>query len=350
MGQDVSSSPYEQKLNTLTDLIFESKYEEALSFSDNIINSSYTDRDWYAYFTSKIRKANVLSMLSRTQESQVMLEGIVDSIQTLVGDPSTVLRECYHVLGECMGNQGKLVEQHTYFEQALQTHNQLPDGKRGNLFERAILYNNLAFSYGEQGDLGKQLEWMKMAIQHPLPQTKQDSFYQALFQHNLGYTHFTRGEYNEALPYLETGKEKWQEIYGPNYFYLSYSYNALASCYTAKKAYHQALLLHEKSQDIRIQNVGEKHPLIAACQNNMGIIYLTLNEYDKATQHFRRAMNIRMDQSSPNWPLIATHMQNIAVAYFRQIESYTTYKDSVEKYLAWAETLRTEEHSLNTSH
>ncbi|MEO0580605.1 MAG: CHAT domain-containing tetratricopeptide repeat protein [Bacteroidota bacterium] len=331
-ANDIVPPAYEKALAQLEALTFESQYEEALAKCDSLIQTSYQDKLWEVYFRAQTSKGNILSSLSKTKESQLLLESLVDSIKTLVGDPSTTLRECYNSLGECMGNQGKLKAQHTYFELALATHLKLPEGTKGDLYHRAILYNNLAMSYGEQGDLGKQLVLLQEAILHPDPQTKKDSFYHALFFHNLGYTYHSRGDFNEAVPYLEKGKQFWQAVYGAEYFYLSYSYNALASCFSAKKAYHQALLLYEKSKEIRSHNLGERHPLIASCINNIGLIHLQLKDYNKATEHFRMAADIHLRQSSPNWPLIATYYQNIAVSHFYHSLHDPMYTDSVGKY------------------
>ncbi|MEL6625674.1 MAG: CHAT domain-containing tetratricopeptide repeat protein [Bacteroidota bacterium] len=329
----VTATPsYEEVLDRLEELIFESQYEEALARCDSLAYASYQDQQWDVYFRAQIAKGDILSSLSKTNESQLLLERLVDSIKTLVGDPSTTLRACYNSLGECLGNQGKLKEQHTFFELALAVHQQLPDEKKGEVDHTAILYNNLAMSHGEQGDLNKQLELLQKAIDLSTPQTKKDSFYHALFFHNLGYTYHSRGDFNEAVPHLEKGKQFWQAVYGPEYFYLSYSYNALASCFSAKKAYHQALLLYDKSKEIRIQNLGENHPLIASCINNIGLIHLQLKDYDKATAHFRAAKDIRLRQPSPNWPLVATYYQNIAVSHFYHSLDNPMYTDSVGKY------------------
>ena len=215
----------------------------------------------------------------------------------------------------CAGRYWNLVGQTqtalTYELRMLQRREQnMPDS-----LELATAYNNVAVTYGAQGDHDKRLEYNLKALsirEKKLPPDHPDL---AQSYSNVAVTYGALGEHDKELEYDLKALSIREKKLPPDHPDLAQSYNNVAVTYGALGDHDKRLEYNLKDLAICEKKLPPDHPDLANSYNNVAGTYHALGEHDKALEYNLKDLAICEKKLPPDHPDLATSYNNVAATY-----------------------------------
>ncbi len=136
------------------------------------------------------------------------------------------------------------------------------------------------------------LKYYEAGLRHAIAQHGMESDSSALFYNNIGFTYSNQGDYSKALEYYQKALNIQEKIFGTEHPDVARSYNNIGFIYSNQGDYSKALEYDQKALNIREKIFGTEHPDVATSYNNIGIIYYSQGDYNMALEYYQKALNI----------------------------------------------------------
>ena len=195
------------------------------------------------------------------------------------GDNPTLIAQVLGNLGSITRRQARWNDAIGYYEQSLQTKEQV-----GDIHGMAQTYNNLGNAYQSKGEWDRAIGYYEQSLQ-----TKEqvgDIHGMAQTYNNLGLAYKSKGEWDRAIGYYEQSlqtKEQVGDIHG-----MAQTYNNLGLAYQSKGEWDRAIGYYEQSLQTKEQ-VGDIHGM-AQTYNNLGNAYQSKGEWDRAIGYYEQSL------------------------------------------------------------
>ncbi|MHA2364967.1 MAG: tetratricopeptide repeat protein [Candidatus Hodarchaeales archaeon] len=361
-----------ETLETINDVFFQSKFEEALELIDkfekeqsNSINqesSQYTDdylqvqlikssifilkEDYLKglevaeiifkliesldkpFITIKalVCKINALYELERIDECIEIIKIAESILQNNQGN----LKERVNVQARLLAVKGKLCLKQTDFSLALK---HLLDSlslwyQINNIYEIAGVYTQIGLVYATKGDYDKALTYYQKGEEIYKEKLKNEYFLINI-ANNLGLIYTYNGEYDQASTYYQQGLELSKKL--GNIKQNSIISLNMGFLLKSKGEFNSAFDYFLKSQAI-FEEQGNKYGK-ATCFLNIGTIYKTQGNLTLALDNFLKSLSL--NEELGDIKQIATNLNNIGVLYLNQgdIEIAISYFNQALKKL-----------------
>lgn len=187
--------------------------------------------------------------------------------------------------------------------------------------------NNIGFVYGELGNIEKQIEFYKKALN--IFEEIEDLKGISGGLNNIGAVFDNQGKVDLALEYYFKSLKISQKIQDRNE--VAVRYNNIATIYHNQGKIEEALEYHFKSLKIK-EEIGN-HEGAGYSYNNLGYIYLDLNDSLNTFNSFNKGVNYFQKSSSPLG--IALAYNSLGVAYEKYNNPYLAsiyYNKSLKIY------------------
>ncbi|CAF4544471.1 unnamed protein product [Rotaria sp. Silwood2] len=258
-----------------------------------------------------------------------------------------------------------------YFYQLLLKNSSL---ESNNPLHLSIIYNDIGWTYKEQEDYTKALEFYRKALdidekylpenheeiatvcsnigtvycqQHMLDEAfiyfeRVTKIHQSRYQNhhildqryllkdtkNMGAVHVEKGDYSKALNCFLLAKQIENEILPASQIGHGYTHKNIGGTYFKLSKYDEALIHFHKALKIQTRTLSDQHPCLIELNESIAITYLKLKNYEQALSYFKNTLNMARNSSSTNVSFIAKTYKNIGDTYTAQKE----YEKSVEPY------------------
>ena len=184
----------------------------------------------------------------------------------------------------------------------------------------AILYNNIASAYQNQGNYEEALKWYRKSME--IDEKRNNKSGLSITYNNIGTIYKFRGYYDEALMWYE----KSMEITNAkgSQARLAATYNNIGEIHRICGDFDKALMWCKKGLRIT-EEIGDKAHLPTA-YNNIGKIYLSQDNYDEVLIWFEKGLEIAEATHNPKG--LALTYNNIGSAY----DSCGDYEEALKWY------------------
>ncbi|HIA35213.1 MAG TPA: tetratricopeptide repeat protein, partial [Flavobacteriales bacterium] len=173
----------------------------------------------------------------------------------------------------------------------------------------AISYNNIGWTYKNQGNYEKALEYYYKSLK--ISEEIGDKEGIADSYDNIGRTYNDLGNYEKAMVYHYKSLKIFEEIGDKRG--IATSYTCIGLIYWKQGKYKQALEYHYKSLKIDEER-GDKRG-IAASIHNLGLIYQEQGNYEKAMEYYSRSLKMTIPE---NKRLISISLETMGGLYYDQ--------------------------------
>ena len=183
------------QLNQMGDSVFEiGEYDKAIAFYQQSMDSAAAQADSFPYYDSKLDLACVHDRLSEFQKAIEVAEPVVAAF--IRSGDSTRIGRAYAALA---GFYGKASMHEKSMDAAQKGFDILK--QYGSLIERCAAYNQMAFTYSDQGDWARALPLLDTALQ--LMEASGTLNQRPGMRLNIGDCHRNLGHWSEARRYIE---------------------------------------------------------------------------------------------------------------------------------------------------
>jgi len=224
-----------------------------------------------------------------------------------------------HYLGELEGKTnvsrlGSLLAKIGDYNRAIKYKHLLLDhylSKNEDQVTIALIYNNLAISYNEKGDITKAFDYCQKSLTlltDKLPPG--DTIFFSIF-YNLGIMHLQRAEYTNAIGMFSkalvlTKYDVCKRILV--HVHLATVYSGQGNM--IKVDAHLTKALNLLSTDI---GIPKTHPMYGRIYNMLGTVYVHKNQFAKAQGFFEQARSIETNLSPKDHSSTGVKLNNVAV-------------------------------------
>ena len=354
--KDKTSQRRREQIARVTELYFDSKYDEALGLAQEIISELEKSGETDSSLMGKAlnRMGGIYHGKGDYAQSENYFRRARSVLEKSEGaDHPDVLMVLY--------NLGIIYKEQGDYARAAQFHRQALDARvrvfgEDNTLVAASL-TDLATVYRATGDYAKaeEMQLRALSIREKLEGPDDPDVGQVLF--NLGVLYGTKKDWARAAEVGERSLRIWEKVLGPDHEdvgrvlnNLSVAYNglgeydkaeaailralritekavgpdnprlidqleSLADVYVIKEEYAQAESLYERSLKIKEKALASEHPALAVSIMGLAVIRYYEGDYAKAEPLFQRALAIREKALGPDHPLVAETLNAMARLY-----------------------------------
>jgi tetratricopeptide (TPR) repeat protein len=219
--------------------------------------------------------------------------------------------------------------------------------KRGDRYQIATSYINMASMYYKQNEYQKSLDLYQKALENLLELSSPNPLTIATYQSNIAMVYTALEQQTEALKLYEKVFKIRIKHCEPNDPLLIDTLHTIGHIYCRKKEFDKALKQYYKA--LKIQSISFEPPLkqnpssIAATHTNIALVYQQQNKPDHALDHFLKALDYQREYLSKYHPILGFLYNNIGTIYYQLKQFDLALKNQL---LA----LQIEEHSLPKDH
>lgn len=300
---------------------FRSYYQnrQALLYYDKLLQWVSPEEEVQAYFDLLMRKANMLELLGRWSEGELVCRK-AEEMSRREADALMKARAS-NALGRLLMLQGKYEESAKYLLDARQLFDELDDlkgkvkayGNLGNLYFRQGAYeeaksyfirsialsrkqayssamaqvvSHLGLAFMNQGNYAEGVRWLKEQLS--ISQKEGDRQGMASLHVNLGIVLFEKGDYEEAKQHYEQGLALAEEL--SNKFLMAIALGSLGLVCQKQGKYDQARALYRRDLKL-VDEMGDRQGR-AITLLYMGELESLTGEYEEALEHLRESLEI----------------------------------------------------------
>ncbi len=239
-----------------------------------------------------------------------------------------------NTLNGCLHSLMKNEEALSTLQEALAIGNSLEEFRAS--MNMAMLYNNIASSYGRLGDYQQRVLYYQRCLNIVTKHLGQEHFRTASVQHNLGVALMDVGQMEKAYVFLHKALSTHSQVFPPNHPSLALSHQMIAYYYSQLNKYELALPFAQKNLSIHLATNGENHPDTIGAWYNIAITLSNLNRKDESIELLQRCIA----QSEVFWGqyhfTTIKYCKSLATIYKglgKAKEAVSTIQDAEEKLL-----------------
>lgn len=215
----------------------------------------------------------------------------------------------YYRRAQYLMSLDRFKESHDYLQKALQT-----KFEKDQSWHTGVIYNDIGYVYGMEGELHKQVEWYVKALQ--VYEREQYNWGLAQTLGNLGTTYNELKQQKEAIQYTRKAlaiREKLHDIGG-----LSISYNNLAQMYVGVDSLEQAMEALESSS--KYAAITGNKARIAHNYATMSLILQRQKKLPEALEYEKKAIALAKEAGDNN---LLSRRYIAAAIYSKQLNDST---------------------------
>ncbi len=293
---------------------------QALLYYDKLLKWISREEEARTYFKVLMRKAEMLELLGRWQEGELICRKAEEMSRCSDADALMKARAA-NALGRLLMLQGKYEESAVYLLRAEQLFEGLGDlkgrvkvyGDLGNLYFRQGAYEkaksyfirsielgrkqaytsamarvvaHLGLAFMNQGQYAEGVRWLEEQL--PISESEGDRQGVASLHVNLGIILFEKGDYERARQHYERGLALAEEL--SNKFLMAVALGSLGSVYQKQGKYEEAKALYERDLKL-VDEMGDRQGR-AITLLYMGELESLTGEYEKALVHLQESLDL----------------------------------------------------------
>ena len=178
----------------------------------------------------------------------------------------------------------------------------------------AASYNNVGSAWGALGEHQKQLGFYQKALAIYEKELPADDLNLAVIYNNAGTAQGKLGEHKKELELTQKALTIREKRLPPDHPNLATSYNNIGSAWGDLGDHHKQLEFFQKALAIREKVLPPDHPDLASSYNNVGGAWGDLGDHHKQLEFYQKALAI-LEKVLPDHPNLATSYNNVGGAW-----------------------------------
>jgi tetratricopeptide (TPR) repeat protein len=311
------SRAQQAQLDQIDQLLFDSKFEDAITFADKVAPGT---SDLSILMANK--KAEALIQLGRFDQASALLDQ-TQSFSEKSKNPAALGAVTQSTRGFLYLNQGRSDLALELLENAAITLNEIGDPI---YLARTLAY--LGQAYASTGKYAQAEEQLRMALsirQDKLPETHELI---AASYNDLGMV-FSQTDVDKALDYFDKAIELYTKLHGAGHPKIAIVTTNMGLAYRSMKLYGDAITNFEDALKVWNTVYSRPHPSQAFVLLNLGQTYAGMGELNAALEYYQKALAIYQSTHGKKHPDIASTYNligKIKVTQGKYDEGLTNYQ------------------------
>ena len=260
------------------------------------------------------RTATRLRDDGRYDEAVPLFEGVIETLQRIMGADDPVLAETIHDLAVLYYYKGDDARAEPLSRRALAIQERVPEPEHSRIAASLNLQALICFNRGE---FAKAEPLFQRALAIKERSLKGDHPSLAYYLNNLARLYQNGGNYEKAEQLYQRAVTIRENGLAPDHPLLAQSLFDLANLYYDSGEKTKAELLHRRALAIRERSLGPEHQYVAESLSELANLYRDRKDYVKARTLYQRALAIQKLTEKRHRPVLAITLFNLARLYVK---------------------------------